>query len=494
MKVHLIFAPTTFPLHHGDLGKGIDPPLGILYIASYLRKFGPQGVSIKITDGLVEGYEKTLQEVIHENADIIGISAVTPNILGAYKLSNDIKKRLPSAKVILGGPHPTALPEEAFLRSNVDAVVVGEGEVTFTELVSFYHPDTKEKNSSDLSAIDGLCILLNDKPFRTGPRNFINDINSIPFPARDLIDMKKYSGYPIFKESPTTALLTSRGCPFNCTFCSNNVWRSPYSKFRIRSPKNIADEIEELIKLYGFKEFFDYSDEFNTNIKHTKEILKEIIKRKLSIHLKCQLRAKPIDDELAQLMKEAGVWYVHLGIESGNKETLQGIRKGISLEDVEQCCNILKKYNIKIWGLFMYFNVWERDGKVFYEDYEKSLNTFTYAKTMYKKGLIDYFGGSITTPVPGSELWDIAIRHALIKDECAGNWDMWYYKRDLRLVSRFPDVSEASIFKLHQMTVKYTIRSLLFGGLINLKNLRFSFLRTVYFLKRQFSMLLKRGS
>ena len=323
---------------------------------------------------------------------------------------------------------------------------------------------------------------------------FIQELDSIPFPARDLVNMERYAGYPVGIAGPATSILTSRGCPFNCTFCSNNVWKTSRPHYRMRSAKNIVDEFEELSQKRGFKEFFDLSDEFNTNLSHAKDILREIIHRNLCINLKCQLRAKPIDEEFAHLMKQAGVWYVHLGIESGNEATLLGIRKKVSLEDVERCCHILKRYDIKIWGLFMYFNIWEKDGQVFREDYQKSMNTFDYARSLYSNRLIDYFGGSITTPMPGSELWDIAVRHNLIKEECTGKWDMWFYKRDLRLISRVPGVSESSIFKLHQMTVKYTIRSMLLGRLVRLSNLRFNLLRGLYFIKRQLVMNLKKSS
>lgn len=483
MNVHLVMAPATFPLNYGDLGKGIDPPLGILYIASYLQKYGPSEVDIVITDGILEGFDVTAQKILETKADIVGISAVTPNIEGAYKLVNTIKNEQPKTKVVFGGPHTTAFPEEAFERSNPDVVVIGEGEETFKELISCFMD--KNESIAKLKKIDGICIREGNKIIKTKARKFIQNLDSIPFPARHLVNMKRYTGYPVSKAIPSTAILTSRGCPFNCTFCSNIVWKTSRPSYRMRSTKNIVDELQELSQNGGFKEFFDVSDEFNTNLSHAKNILREIINRNLSIHLKCQIRAKPMDEELTQLMKEAGIWYVHLGIESGNEGTLDGIRKKVMLTDMERCCRMLKKHDIKIWGLFMYFNIWEKDGQLFYEDYEQSMNTFNYAKKLYRDKLIDYFGGSITTPFPGSELWDIAMRHNLIKEECMGKYDMWFYKRDLRLVSRVPGVLESSIFKMHQETVKYTIRSMLLGRLVRLGNLRFNLLRGFYFIKRQ---------
>jgi radical SAM superfamily enzyme YgiQ (UPF0313 family) len=210
------------------------------------------------------------------------------------------------------------------------------------------------------------------------------------------------------------------------------------------------------------------------------------------MNIKCQLRAKPVDDELARLMKEAGVWYVHLGIESGNEETLSGIKKRVTLNDVEKCCEILQEHQIRIWGLFMYFNIWERDGELFYEDYDMSMKTFEYAKNLYKRKLINFFGGSITTPVPGSELWDIAIRYDLIKEECVGNYDLWFYKRDLRLVSKLPGLPESDVFKLHQKTYKFTIRSFLREKVLTFHNIAYSIRRTSYYFKRGVLLYLRR--
>lgn len=486
MKVHLIMAPTRFPLNYGDLGKGTDPPLGILYLAAFARKFVATAEFI-ITDGLLDGYQKTLEVILEEKADIVGFSAVTTNIMAAYDLITAIRAQLPKTKIILGGPHATAMPTEAFDRSAPDIVVIGEGEQTFVELLECY--EREGFSCEGLKNINGICFLDGVKIIRTEPREIVADLDTIPFPARDLVNMENYKGYQISKAVPATAYMSSRGCPFACTFCSNNVWKNAKPYYRVRSPENIADEIEMLAK-DGYKEFFDYADEFNTRLDHSKAILREISRRKLKVYLKCQLRAKPIDEELVRLMKKAGIWYVHLGIETGNPETLKGIKKNVSLGDVETCCRLLKKYDIKIWGLFMYFNIWESDNNLVVEDLKKSMQTFEYAKKLYRQKLIDYFGGSICTPTPGSELWDIAIRNNLIKKESIGQWDQWFYKRELRLVSHFPGVDERDIFKLHQKTFRYIVFSLLTGKVVNLKNLKFTLLRGYYFLRRQLSIFL----
>ena len=490
MKIHLIFAPTTFSLKHGDLGKGIAPPLGILYLASYLNKYcTSSNHEITITDGLLDGYDETLSSILKVNADVIGLSAVTPNIIGAYRLMNQVKERLPNSRIILGGPHPTAMPEEAFEKSKPDVVVLGEGEETFKELVDYFKRDKESPN--ELANIDGIAVKINGTIITTKTRKFIPDLDSIPFPARNLLDMKRYSGYPMSMGNRSTIFLGSRGCPFDCTFCSDNVWKTSKPYFRKRSPQNIADELQELTEL-GFDEFFDQSDEFNTDLKHTKKILREIISRNLNIKLQCQLRAKPIDEEMVSLMKEAGFWYLHLGIESGNDATLQGTKKKVTRQDVEKCCVLLQKYKIKIWGLFMFFNIWEEDGNLVFEDYNSSLNTLEYAKKLYKKRLINFFGGSITTPYPGSPLWDIALKHNLIKQECLENYNLWYYKKELRLISILPGIPEIDIFKLHQKTYKFTIRSMIREQGINISNISYALLRTSYFIKKSILLFTKR--
>jgi radical SAM superfamily enzyme YgiQ (UPF0313 family) len=479
LKVHLVFAPPTFHLNQGDLGKGIDPPLGILYLASYLREYGPKGITLAATDGTLLGYEETLQAILAEGADIVGISAVTTNALGAYKLAKEIRAKMPGAKIVVGGPHPTAMPQEVYERGTADAVVVGEGEQTFLELVSHYHGGGED----GLPAIPGLALWREGVLHRTAERGFIRNLDTIPFPARDLLDAKAYSGYPLAQKRPGTIILISRGCPYKCTYCSNNVWRCGTPTYRRRSPENVVAELR-LLREMGYREFFDNSDEFNTGLMQSKKLLRAIIDADLDIRLKCQVRATPMDDELAELMRRAGVWYLHLGIESGNERTLKGIRKQITLADVERCCEILKKQGIKIWGLFMYFNIWEEDGKLCIEDTAMSSRTFDYARGLLRRGLIDFFGGSITTPYPGSALWDVAERHGLIKPECRGNWDLWFYKRELRLVSTFPGVSENEIFQLHQKTAKYLVWSLLKAKAVDLHNLPFTIRRGFYFLKR----------
>jgi radical SAM superfamily enzyme YgiQ (UPF0313 family) len=429
---------------YGELGEEISPPLGILYIASYLREKLPE-VEIKITDGLLKGYDNTISEVRDFKPDVLGISFYTPTALSAYSLINEIKNRFPNILILTGGPHATTLPEESFRLAKTDIVVVGEGEKTVYQIVKMYL-EKGNVGSMDLDQIEGIAFLQEGKIKYTKPRRYIEDLNEIPFPARDLVNMKDYKGWFLCKRTPETPMLFSRGCPYNCTFCSNRVWNISKPRVRLRSPQNIVDEMEQLYERYGIREFFDNSDEFNNNLKHAVSICQEIIQRRINITWKTQLRAHPLTEELVELMARSGCWYVHLGIESGNADTLEGIGKHITLEQVINACKLLKKYKIKILGLFMLFNVWENESELQYEDIKMTQQTLNFGKKMVDKKLLDYIGWSITTPYPGSRLYNIALKYNLIKVNLKENWDAWL-KED-SFIMKLPGISDKDMARM----------------------------------------------
>ena len=423
MKIHLVFSPPLKRPKQSALPERIYPPLGILYLAGYLRKYLPK-LELKATDGLLLGLHDTFNEVTRFGPDIVFISFITPCAQGAYELVRQLKEHDNSLVVVMGGPHATALPYEAFAMSPCDIVVSGEGEQTSLELVSAL---IRKKT---LAGIDGLYWKNNGEVVANNPRKFITDLDDIPFPARDLINMKDYQGWFVTQNTPETIILSSRGCPFDCTFCSNVIWKSSKPWLRVRSPKNIVDEIEYLKKNYSIGEIFDNGDEFNNNPAHGIAVCKELISRDLNITWKAQLRAHPLPKELVKLMAESGCWYVHLGIESGNQRTLDGIKKHITLEQVEQACTLLKKYNIKVFGLFMLYNVWEDDECLQYEDTQDTLKTLAFAKRMVDRGLLSYVSSTIATPYPGSKLFEIARKHSLFQPGIDHDWERWLTEDD----------------------------------------------------------------
>lgn len=402
-------------------------------------------VELNLIDGLKNGYQNTLAKIIAFAPDILGISFYTPVALSAYRLADEVKEALPGTLIVAGGPHATALPAEVLERSKTDIVVAGEGEATFFELVKMMAEKTAP-GETDLEKIDGLVFKSGGLVKRTAPRRFISDINEIPFPARDLLNMNDYSGWYVHKALPETKMFFSRGCPYHCTFCDAVIWKSSKPWVRLRSPKNIVDEIELLVSEFGIKEIMDDSDEFNNSEAHAIAICEEIKSRGLNIPWKTQLRAWPLSERLVKAMAEAGCWYVHLGIESGNRETLNGIKKHITIEQVVEACRLLKKYDIKILGLFMLFNVWEENGELRFEDVQKTKNTFQFIERLIDEKLLDYIGWSVTTPYPGSQLYEIAVKNDLIKPNLLNQWDAWL--KDDIYIMRLPGIDEREMVRM----------------------------------------------
>ncbi|MCK4948078.1 MAG: B12-binding domain-containing radical SAM protein [Candidatus Aureabacteria bacterium] len=443
-KVHLVFAPSLLYSPYEVLGENMWPPMGILYLSSYLRS-RMANVEIKITDGCKIGYKSTLQEIKKFKPDIVGISFYTTLAYGASKLAQEVKKILPSSIVVMGGAHATTLPEDTLKASGADIVIIGEGEKTFSRIVRLISQD---KNLSEFANLPGICIKIDGKVRQNAPSKFITPLDKIPFPAWDLIDIAEYKGWYMSKQSPEATMFFSRGCPYNCTFCSNRVWKSSQPVVRFRSPQNIVDEMEYLKNSFSVKEIFDNSDEFNCNLEHSLAVCREIKKRNLGITWKTQLRVSPFTEELAKELAASGCWYVHLGVESGNQETLNGIKKKIDLKDVELTCKLLKKYNIKVMALFMLFNVWEENGKLCYEDVKMTKNTLDFAWKLVKNNLADYISWSIATPYPGSELYDIACKHNLLNPAFRDSWESW--QKEGLFIMDLPGVSKTdrNIIKL----------------------------------------------
>jgi len=460
MKVQLVFAPSIYSSGMELLGENTWPPMGVLYLASYLRSRLPDP-EIRVTDGCRIGFDRTMAEIAAFRPDVLGISFYTTQALGAAKLACDARAALPGALVVMGGPHATALPLETLRESGADLVVVGEGEETFSQIVRTAAASRDRKAFRDLRGVwsIGRDASGSEIVFRNDPAPFITPLEDIPFPARDLVRLDDYRGWFISRQIPQTTMLFARGCPFRCTYCANGIWRTSAPLLRARSPKDIVDEMEYLNRELGFREIYDQADEFNFSLPHALELCAEIERRRLGVSWQVSLRARPFSEELARRMAEAGCWCVSLGVESANEATLQGIKKQITLEDVENTCRALRKYGIKVRAHFMLYNVWEEDGALRFEDSRMSGNTLAYAEKLFREGLIQYITWSVTTPYPGSELYDIAVRHGLIRADCRGQWDAWLQKETF--IMDLPGISRKEMSKIKNRGEVLRIRCML---------------------------------
>jgi anaerobic magnesium-protoporphyrin IX monomethyl ester cyclase len=460
MKVQFVFAAPTKMPRFGEMGEKVSPPLGMLYLAAYLRE-KVSGLDIRAIDAPRKGFYFALDRINQFNPDVLCVSYYTVSALGAYEMISMLKKKNPNLLVVVGGHHVTALPGEALARSKADIEVYSEGELTLVEIVREYIKKGHLSRMS-LGRILGIGFLHKGKHTITQPRPFIDDLDSIPFPARDLIDLGEYNGWFVARQNPQARVIFSRGCPYRCTFCSNKVWNRQGSRVRVRSPKNIADELEMLKEKYGVREFFDDADELNNNVPNAIAICKEIAGRKLGMTWKCQLRCNNLPEELVKAMAEAGCWYVHLGIESGNQLTLNGIRKGITLKQAVDACKLLSKYKIKVLALFMLFNAWEENGKLVFEGVKETQNTLDFAQMLLRNKWANFIGATHTQPYPGSELFEIALRHGIMKPHMNGNWDSWL--RDDMFIMQLPGIPETDMARLRSKGNLIIARQLLASG------------------------------
>jgi radical SAM superfamily enzyme YgiQ (UPF0313 family)/glycosyltransferase involved in cell wall biosynthesis len=456
MRILLLNAP---PLKKMGITGQIYPPLGILYLASYARQH-IKDVEFKAIDGYKEHEEKLVDEIVKYKPEILGVSFTTQAATGAYCLINKIKKISKDIIVVAGGPHPTIIPEEVLEISKADLVVIGEGEVTFCEIIN------RIKNGEDLKNIAGTAHRDNGKIVRNQPRPLIKDLDSIPFPARDLLDINAYPGYMYKLMGQDTSVMSARGCPFNCLYCSNPVWKFEKPWYRTRSPKNFVDELEYIMKEYGIKEFFDETDEFNANLKWAQEVCDEITRRNINISWKAQMRVDNVTEELAAKLKRSGFWLGLFGLESAHDRTLNGIQKKQTIEQVNKALEILKKYNIKCFGLFMAFSTWEENGRLCFESKEDSKNTLKFIRKLLREKKIYLFGWSMTTPYPGSKLYEIAIKYNLIANKNIGNWEM--FDSGANFVMRLPGISERDWISVMNAGKRLQAKLLITTGTFNL--------------------------
>jgi len=467
-RLLLLFAPPKKQPKMGELGEEIAPPLGVLYLAGAVRQEFPY-MEIEVFDGVRRGFSRSWEIIRETKPDYLGLSFYTTSAEGAFELARRTRLEFPNTRIVMGGPHATALPHEALERGSADVVVRGEGETTLVELLHLWNTEGSGWRSR-CSSVDGIAWLAeNGTMVMSKPRCHVDPLDLIPFPARELINLRDYKGFYISKTRPETSMVMSRGCPFACTFCSNQVWKLGRPLVRTRTPENIVSELEELRDTFGIREVFDHADEFNSNITAGNAITRALIERDVGLYWKTQVRAYPLPPAFVESMAKAGCWYVHLGIESGNETTLHGIGKKVTREQVVDACRVLKDNGIRVHGLFMLFNVWEENGRLKFEGPEETERTLEFADSLSSKGLLDYMGWSVTTPYPGSKLYDIALRYELIKPHLQDAWERWLL--DETFVMNLPGITDQDMARAKSKGSILRGKLLLKSGHLNISDM-----------------------
>lgn len=334
----------TRPFYHSHL---ITPPLGLGYLSSYIKSAGFSDT--KILDGLnLELSNREITEICKKDkCDIVGISIISDYRSEAFDLSRKLKEA--GIKVALGGPQITALPQISLNESGADFAICGEGEITFLELLRRI-----SAGNSNFNNIPGLYT----KDIKENiHREFIEDLDMIPFPDWEEMNPAKYKKAPhggLIKNFPVAPVVSSRGCPFECTFCASpNLWKK---KIRFRSAKNLVDEIEYLVHRFKVKEIHFEDDNLTLKKSHIEGICGEILKRNLSISWATPngIRVETVTPDLLKLMKRSGCYYLAFGIESGSQNILDNIKKKTKLETIEYAVRKASKAGILTQGFFIF--------------------------------------------------------------------------------------------------------------------------------------------
>jgi radical SAM superfamily enzyme YgiQ (UPF0313 family) len=323
----------------------IEPPLGILYIASFLES---KGFSCEVIDAYACALEdsEVIKKAVAASPLLVGLSTNAFNYNRALRYAREIKEKIPDTTVILGGPQPTAIPELCLENPAIDGVVCGEGEFATYEIL-----ENLKNSRHPFKTVNGVTYRNSGRITRTPPRTRIIDIDKLPFPAYHLLpSLKHYRGYT--RKPPFMGIITSRGCPYNCTFCSKNIFGN---KITLRNPENVVSEIEFLVRDMQIRQIDILDDNFAFDMDRCRKICDLLIKRpsKVLINLQTGIRVDSVDKELMLLLKKAGVFKISFGVETGDEDVLGTIGKSINLEAVLNASKWARESGMIVTGFFM---------------------------------------------------------------------------------------------------------------------------------------------
>lgn len=423
----------------------IAPPLGMGYMAAVLEE---NQIPVNIIDGsaLDMEWEELKNELKEINPKIIAITALTPTIDKALQTAEISKKTCPNALIVLGGYHPTFNYNEVLKYEFVDIVTIGEGEHTMLDLVKTL------ESGGDLNQVKGIAF----DDVITEKRDLIEDLDSLPYPARHLLPMNSYK--LLNMDTKMSTMVTSRGCPMQCSFCSSASMHG--SKLRLRSVKNIVDEMEHLINEFNVEIIAFMDDTFTLNKKRVLSICEEIKKRNLDVLWGCTARVDTLDEIILKKMRESGCITLFMGVESADQQTLDSINKQTTIKKIKESFEICRKEKIRTIASV----VLGMPGDT-HKNIKKTINFVKELKPSYA-----IF--SLATPYPGTKFYQQSFEKKLIKVK---DWSKY------TLISPILDTVECSLEDLrkHQtlafckfyLRPSYLISQLIMDGPVLLKTI-----------------------
>jgi radical SAM superfamily enzyme YgiQ (UPF0313 family) len=445
-----------------------NPPLGLAYLAAYLREFGYNSIRIIDSDVSQLTLEKYRELLEKWRPDFLGMQVLTPNFHQAIAATS-IAKDLEVPCIGLGGMHPTFLPRETLEASNADLVIRGEGEETLFEVIS------QLEAGKPFNDIQGL-VYRNSKGVveETPPRKPTKDLDSLPFPARDLLPMDSYK---IFGSSfPATTMISSRGCPYGCEFCT--VTHFYGRRWRTRSPENVVEEMNHIHE-QGYLAIAFVDDLFAKNPKRVRAICREIIKEKSEVFWGVTARADSLDLDTMNLMRRCGCRMFFVGVESGDQQILDSVRKKTSLNTIEQFFRNTKEARIDTIASMAFGFPGETKQSI--------LRTIEWVVHVLDPSLALF---ASATPYPGTPFYEKAIAEGLITAEDFSKFDLlqpiletsdlslgqlkellkYAYRR---FYFRKRKAIEAIKREIRYSMESYGLKMFLRNGLVNLRGIRF---------------------
>ncbi len=430
-RVMLIFPPM-YDIRQVD--SMVCPPMGIASLAAYVR----DRVEVRLLDCLVEAphrrvpvqgimervglsYDDIIARIRAWEPDLVGLSCLFSGQAACIReISRRIKSEIdPEMVLVTGGTHPSFLPELVLNSMDVDYVVLGEGELGLQSIIDAHN------RGGGIKDIDGIAWRENGR-VRVNPRsNWIDDLDALPFPARDLLPMEKYFELTVpmglhWRKKRNTPIVSSRGCPLACPFCSS--WRHWGGRFRKRSAGNVLSEIEHLRNRYNVRELKWQDDNLTVDRKRAVSIFTGMIERGLAMPWNTPngLALWTLDEEMIRLMRQSGCYEITLAVESGSRESFEAfVKKPFTFDKVREVAGLARKYGISTVGYFIIGFPGE------------SLTAIRESMRFALDLGLDYISPFIYNPLPGSALWETCVKDGYISEDYAYHEANNYFQSDL---------------------------------------------------------------